>query len=54
MKALLLGMNKATAATVAGAVVTIIGSYFALDTEIAGAIQTLLTAVLVWRIPNLK
>ena len=39
--------NKATAAVVAGALVTLIGAFVALDQEALGAIQTLLTAALV-------
>lgn len=44
--------NKATAAVVAGAVVTLIGAFVALDPELMGAIQTVLTAALVYFIPN--
>lgn len=44
--------NKATAAVLAGAVTTIAGALFAVDGETLGAIQTLLTAALVWLVPN--
>ncbi len=44
--------NKATAAALAGAVVTIIGAFVALDPEVQSAIQTLLVAALVYFVPN--
>jgi hypothetical protein len=44
--------NKATAAVLAGAVTTVIGGFLAIDAEVLGAVQTLLTAVLVWLVPN--
>lgn len=44
--------NKATAAVVAGAVVTIVGTFVTIDAEVMASIQTLLTAVLVWLVPN--
>ena len=46
--------NKATAAAVAGAVVTVLGAVFALDADLQGAIQTVLTALLVYFIPNVE
>lgn len=45
-------VNKTTAAIVAGSVVTLIGAFVALDAELMGAIQTVLTAALVYLIPN--
>ena len=45
-------VNKATAAVVAGSVVTLIGAFIALDPELQGAIQTVLTAAIVFFIPN--
>ncbi len=44
--------NKATAAVVAGSVVTLIGAFIVLDPDLQSAIQTVLTAALVWLIPN--
>ena len=44
--------NKATAAVLAGAVVTLVGAFATVDGETLGAIQTLLTAALVWLVPN--
>ena len=44
--------NKASAAAIAGAVVTILGSYFALSTELSGALQTVIAAGLVYAVAN--
>lgn len=44
--------NKVTAAVVAGAVVTLISAVVSLDPTVQDAIQTLLTALAVWAIPN--
>ena len=44
--------NKATAAVIAGAVVTIIGSLVSLDPTLTGALQTVITAGLVFLVPN--
>lgn len=44
--------SKATAAVVSGAVVTLIGAFVALDPEVLAAIQTVLTAALVYLVPN--
>lgn len=45
-------INKATAAALAGAVVTVIGALTTLDAEALGAIQTLLVAALVYFVSN--
>lgn len=44
--------NKATAAVLAGAVVTIIGAFVSIDPDVMASIQTVLTAALVWLVPN--
>lgn len=44
--------NKTTAAVLSGAAVSILGAVFVLDAELLGAIQTVLTASLVWLVPN--
>lgn len=44
--------NKATAAVVAGAVVTAASAFVPVDPEVLAASQTVLTALLVWLIPN--
>ena len=44
--------NKATAAVLSGAVVTILGVFVDLAPEVIGAVQTLLTAILVWVVPH--
>ncbi len=44
--------NKATAAALAGALVTLVAAFWAPDPEVQGALQTLLTAALVWLVPN--
>lgn len=44
--------NKATASALAGAAITAIGAFVALDQETLGAIQTLLVTALVYFIPN--
>ena len=46
--------NKATAAVLAGAVVTIIGAFWQPDPTVLGAIQTLITAGLVYLVPNIS
>ena len=46
--------NKATAAVVSGAVVTIIGAFWHPDPTVLGAVQTVLTALLVYLVPNLE
>ena len=45
-------INKATAALVAGAIVTIIGAFVTMTGELQGAVQTLVTAALVWLVAN--
>jgi len=40
-------------ARMAGGVVTILGAVFAVDSQMQGALQTVLTAALVWLIPNI-
>ena len=44
--------NKASAAAIAGAATTVFGALLAVDPEILGAAQTLLTALLVFLVPN--
>lgn len=44
--------NKATAAALSGAIVTILGSILILDQEVAGALQTLLATALVYFVSN--
>jgi len=46
--------NKTTAAVLAGAIVTVIGGVglVELSPEVKGAVQTLVTAVLVFIVPN--
>ncbi len=44
--------NKMTAAALAGGLVTVAASLVALDGELQGALQTVLTAALVWLVPN--
>ncbi len=44
--------NKATATVVAGALTAILGSFVLVDQEVLVAIQTLVTAILVWFVPN--
>ena len=45
--------NKTTAAVLAGAVVTVIGAFWQPDPTVLGALQTLVTAGLVYAVPNL-
>ena len=45
-------VNKVTASVVAGAVVTIVGAFADLDQEVLSSIQTVVTALLVWFVPN--
>ncbi len=45
-------LNKVTAATLAGALVTIAASFIAMTPEVQGSVQTLMVAALVWAIPN--
>ena len=44
--------NKTSAAVVAGAIVAVLGAFFALTPEQLGAVQTLLTAAAVFLVPN--
>lgn len=44
--------NKTTAASVAGAVAVLASSFFVLEAEQVAAIQTIITAILVWLVPN--
>lgn len=44
--------NKATAAVVSGALVTIVGSFVVMDQEFMASVQTILTAALVYFVPN--
>jgi riboflavin synthase alpha subunit len=44
--------NKTTAAVVAGAATSVIGGFLAVDGDSLAAAQTLLTALLVWLVPN--
>lgn len=44
--------NKATAALVAGAVSALLGGFFVLDPEVLEAIQVLVTAGLVYLVPD--
>ena len=45
-------VNKTTAAVLAGAAVAVIGALITLEPSVLAAVQTLLTAVLVWIVPN--
>ena len=45
---------KATAAALAGAAATVIGSFFVIDRETLSALQTVATAALVWLVPNVE
>ncbi len=44
--------NKATAAVIAGAIATAVGAFFGLAPELIGSIGTVLTAALVYFVPN--
>lgn len=44
--------NKTTASVLAGAAVTALASVFVMNSELQGALQTILAAVLVWLVPN--
>lgn len=44
--------NKATAAALAGALVTLAAAVWPLGSELQGALQTVLTTALVWLVPN--
>ncbi len=44
--------NKATAAALAGALVTAAAALWPLEGGLQGALQTVLTAALVWLVPN--
>ena len=44
--------NKATAAVLAGALVTAAAAFWPLESELQGALQTVLTTALVWLVPN--
>lgn len=46
--------NKATAAALAGALVTAVAAFWPLESELLGALQTVLTTVLVWLVPNVE
>ena len=45
-------LNKTSAALVSGAIVTIIGAFATMTGELQGAVQTLVTAGLVWLVTN--
>jgi len=45
--------NKATAAALAGALVTAAAAFWPLESELQGALQTVLTTALVWLVPNI-
>ena len=44
--------NKTTAVVVAGSVVTILSAFAPMAPEVTASAQTILTALLVWLIPN--
>ena len=44
--------NKTMAAVVGGAVATLVGSFVTLDAAALSSIQTIVTALLVWFVPN--
>ena len=44
--------NKTTAAVVAGSIATALGAMLALSPELVGAIGTVLTALMVYFVPN--
>jgi len=44
--------NKASAVVLAGAAATIIGAFITLEPTVLAAVQTLLTAALVWKVRN--
>lgn len=44
--------NKATAAALAGALLTAVAAFWPLESELQGALQTVLTTALVWLVPN--
>jgi hypothetical protein len=44
--------NKASAAALAGTLVTLAAAFWPLESELQGALQTVLTAALVWLVPN--
>ncbi len=44
--------DKTTAAVISGAMVAVAGALFSVDPEILAAAQTIITAVLVWLVPN--
>lgn len=46
--------NKATAAALAGALVTAAAAFWPLESELQGALQTVLTTALVWLVPNVQ
>ena len=45
-------MNKTTSAVLAGAIVTLIGALFPVDNTVLQSLQTILTAAIVYYIPN--
>ena len=46
--------NKATAAALAGAVITAVAAFWPLEAELQSALQTVLTTALVWLVPNAR
>ena len=44
--------NKTMAAVVGGAVATLVGAFVTLDAAALSSIQTIVTALLVWFVPN--
>lgn len=46
--------NKTTAAVLAGAATSVVGGFVAVDGDALAAVQTLLTALLVWLVPNVE
>jgi len=44
--------DKTTAAVIAGAVVAVVGALTTIDAQVLAAAQTLITAALVWLVPN--
>lgn len=46
--------NKTTAAVLSGAVVTIAAAYLPMSPEVIAAAQTLITALLVYFVPNVE
>lgn len=44
--------NKATAAALSGALVTIIVAFWPINNEVQGALHTIITTILVWWVAN--